>query len=160
MPSSSSPSPPRAPDEREPEPQGNPIRSVLAVGAGWLAMLVLGQLFLGVLASTMPSDVPTSEDAAPTGRGLAIWLVGMLPNGLVAGLITGRVAGWAPIAHAAALAGLIGFFAMTTSDEARGLPWWFALGRALVPAAAIVLGGIAARSVEARRRARRGPSAS
>ncbi|UJR79084.1 hypothetical protein [Sandaracinus amylolyticus] len=133
------------------EPKGTPIRSVLAVVAGWITLFVLGQLFLGVLASMMPGDIPSTEGAQPTERGLAMWLAGMLPNGIIAGLITARLAGWAPIAHAAVLGGIIGFFGMVSSDEARGLPAWFAIGRAFMPVVSIVLGGIAARAIEARR---------
>lgn len=141
---------------RAPEPPGSPLHSLLGLAAGWLALYVLGTLFLGVLASTLPHDIPSAEGAVPTERGLALWLAGMLPNGIVAGMITARIAGWAPIGHAVVLGGLIGFFGLVSSDEAHGLPGWFALGRAIVPTLAILAGGAIARSVGARRERSRG----
>lgn len=126
-------------------PPGSPIRSVLAVAAGWIVVMLLGQLLLRVLAATMGADFPTEEGSQPSERGLAIWIAGSVPNGIVAGLITARLAGWAPIAHAAVLAGIIGFFAMSSADQASELPGWFAIAWIVVPALAIALGGVVAR---------------
>lgn len=127
------------------DPPGSPIRSVLAVAAGWLVVMVMGQLLLGVLTSTMGADFPTEEGSQPTERGLALWIAGSVPNGIVAGLITARLAGWAPIAHAAVLAGIIGFFAMSSADQASDLPGWFAIAWIVVPPLAIALGGVVSR---------------
>ena len=135
---------------------GSPLRSLLGLVAGWFALYVLGTLFLGVLASMLPHDVPTGEDAVPTERGLALWLAGMVPNGIVAGMITARIAGWSPLGHAAVLGGIIGFFGMVSSDEAHGMPGWFALGRAIVPTLAILAGGAIARALDAKRGRSRG----
>ena len=132
-------------------PQGSPIRSLLGLIAGWFALYVLGTLYLGVLASTLPADIPSAEGAVPTERGLALWLAGMAPNGIVAGVITARIAGWAPIGHAAVLGGIIGFFGLVSSDEAHGMPAWFALGRAVLPTLAILAGGAIARVIDTRR---------
>ena len=121
------------------------MRSVLAVAAGWLVIMVLGQLLASVLGSTMSADFPTGEDSRPTDRGLAVWIAGSVPNGIVAGLITARIAGWAPIVHASVLAGVVGFFAMRNADRASGLPGWFAIAWIVVPPLAIVLGGVVSR---------------
>jgi uncharacterized membrane protein YhdT len=134
------------------EPPGSPLRSTLAVCAGYTVMWITAGLYGSLLFRFLPDHF---AEGAPTGTGLALLLAGALPSGLVAGLIAGRLAGWAHLVHAAALAGLIGFAGMMSSDAAQGTPAWFALGRILVPALAVVLGGLVARQADARLRARR-----
>lgn len=147
------------PAEREAPsgPPGSPLRSVLAIAVGWFVLTILGQLLFGVLSRWMAADFPTSEGTVPTERGLIVWLLGSLPNGILAGLLAARIAGWAPIAHSAVLGGIVGFFAMTSADRAHGLPWWFAIGWIVGPPLGIVLGGLIARL---RGRSARGPDRS
>lgn len=135
------------PTTREPAPggpgvpQGSPLRSIAAVMLGWLVLQwILWPLFGSMIARLFPGELDP-----PSERFLVAMTVGMLPNGLVAGLLTARVAGWAPIAHAAVLGGLIGFFGMMSSDAAHGLPGWFAIARVVVPAISVVIGGALAR---------------
>ena len=58
-----------------------------------------------------------------------------------AGLLASRIAGYARMAHVAALAGLLGLYAMTTMDQVHGLPGWFALGYACAGPLAVLVGG-------------------
>lgn len=150
------PTTPTTPEPAPPGPNGTPFRSLGAVAAGWAVLFVLGQLLLGVLASALPSDIPSVEGTVPTPRGLALFLLLGSANGVVAGLLTARLAGFAPVVHASALAAWIGFSAMMSSDAAQGLPFWFALGRVVTPALPIVLGGVLGKRLEARRTARAG----
>src|SRR5690606_33303404 len=126
-------------------PEGSPLRSVFAVVSGFVVLWILGALYASVVYSIASAQFP--EDEAPTTIGLALTLAGAVPNGIVAGLLVGRNAGLAPIAHAAVLAGLIGFFAMMSSDQAQGMPWWFALGRIVLPSLFVVLGGVIAKAM-------------
>lgn len=134
------------------DPQRSPLRSLLSVVAGWLVLWVAGGLYAAMLSRFAAAHYAGER---PSDVGLALLLAGALPNGVVGGLVTGRVAGFAPVAHAAVLAGLVGFFALMSSDQARGMPWWFAVGRAVVPGACIVIGGGIARLVAPRPKGRR-----
>lgn len=139
---------PRAASE-EGETGGSPIRSILAVVGGFVVLWILGGLYVGVLGSLAGDQFP--EGGVPTTTGLLLLLVGAVPNGIVAGLIVGRAAGHAPIVHAAVLGGLIGFVGMMSSEQAHGMPWWFALGRIALPILFLVLGGAIARATPPRR---------
>lgn len=127
------------------ESPGSPIRSLFAVIAGGLVVWMLGPLYMGVLVRLAADHFAGDR---PTDVGLALLLAGWLPNGVLGGLLTGRLAGVAPIVHAAVLGSLFGFVAMMSMDQARGLPWWFALGLVLAPAVSVVLGGVVARITE------------
>lgn len=120
----------------------SPGRSALSIFAGFVVLNILGFLF-SVMASTLwPALFPTGEGAQPTTAGLELWLVGELVNALAAGLLAARLAGRAPVAHAAVLAALNGFFAMTAMGELRAMPTWFALGFALTAPVGILAGGL------------------
>lgn len=133
--------------------QGNPFRSLFAVVSGFVVLWLLGALYVGVVGSVAAGQFP--EDESPTTVGLALLLLGIVPNGIVAGLLTGRIAGFAPVVHAAVLGGLVGFLGMMSSDQARGMPWWFALGRIVLPTIFVVLGGVIARARPQRPAAKR-----
>lgn len=130
--------------ETDHTPPGSPLRSVFAVIAGFVALWILGNLYISVVYSLATAQFPVEERA--TDRGLLLLLAGAVPNGIVAGLLVGRVAGFAPIAHAAVLGGLIGFIGMMSSDDARGMPFWFALGRIALPTLSVILGGLIAKT--------------
>ena len=139
-----------APEQRE--RSGSPAQSALAVFAGFVAFTILNALYGSVVYRVAAAEFPEAEgEGTITSLGMILTLAGGLPNGVIAGVVVGRFAGFAPIAHAAVLAGVIGFYAMMSSHLARGLPWWFALGRIVIPSLAILLGGRAARVVEARK---------
>jgi hypothetical protein len=129
----------------------SPARSAIAVLGGVVVYWILLSLFMGITVSMLPSLFPREEGATlPTG-GLAAILLGELVNGLVAGLLTARIAGRAPLAHTAALAGLLGLYAMTSMDQVRGMPGWFALGFACMGPLAVMIGGaVAGRVIAAR----------
>jgi hypothetical protein len=131
---------------------------VLSLVAGYVVMWITAGLYGAMVVRLVPDDFPAH--GAPTERGMVLILGGALPSGIVAGLITGRLAGWAPLVHVIVLAALIGFLGALSSDQARGLPGWFALGRILVPVVALVFGGVIARATVARQRPRRAPTAS
>lgn len=139
-PGTKAPGTPRPP---EGVPEGSPLRSIAAVMLGWLVL----QWVLWPLFGAMIARIFAGELDPPSERFLAAMTLGMLPNGIVAGLLTARVAGWAPLAHAAVLGGLIGFFGMMSSDAAQGLPGWFAIARVVVPAISVVIGGAVSRLI-------------
>ncbi|MDQ3035355.1 MAG: hypothetical protein M3Y87_23325 [Myxococcota bacterium] len=143
----------RAPQATADDPEGNPFRSLFAVISGFVVLWILGALYVGVLGSLAGAQFP--GEGPPTTVGLALLLLGIAPNGIVAGLLTGRVAGFAPIVHAAVLGGLVGFVGMMSSDQAQGMPWWFALGRIVLPTVFVVLGGAIARVAPRRAVAKR-----
>lgn len=119
-------------------------RSVGAVFAGYVTLIVLRFLFMAMAGAVFASFYPSEEGASPTFEGLVLLLVGDAVNGALAGLLTGRLAGRATLAHAAALAGFCGYLAMTAMDQVAGMPGWFALGFAVAAPLGIVLGGLAA----------------
>ena len=131
----------------------SPFASAAAVAAGFGANWFLGGLSGVALASLFPAEFPIGDPPQPTTVGLVLTTLAMALNATVAGLLVGRIAPIAPVVHASILAGLFGMFALTSMDQARGLPGWFALCFAFVPPAACVLGGWLARVVK-RRRAR------
>ncbi len=140
---------------RRAEPSAlSPARSALSVLGGVVAYWILLSLFMGVAASVLPSLFPREEGASLTPFGMVAIVVGELANGLVAGLLTARLAGRAPLAHTAALAGLLGLYAMTSMDQVRGMPGWFALGFACTGPLAVMIGGAVAGRVMARPTAR------
>lgn len=145
----------RVPSETATSPEnestGSPLRSVFAVISGFVVLWILGMLYATVVYSVASAHFP--DEQPPTTVGLALTLAGALPNGIVAGLMVGRIAGFAPIVHAAVLGGVIGFFAMMSSDQARGMPWWFALGRVVLPTLFVVLGGAIAKAMARSKRA-------
>ncbi len=129
----------------ETEPQvGSPLKSVFAVVVGFIVSWILGYLYMAVIYSLATPQFPTEERA--TSLGLLLLLAGAVPNGIVAGLLVGRLAGVAPVAHAAVLGGLIGFIGMMSSDDAQGMPFWFALGRIALLPLFIVVGGFVAKT--------------
>ena len=137
---SSAPAPEAASDER------SPFRSGLAIGLGFVAFQILGSLYGAIVYRLAAAEFAEAQDGGrPTDLGLGLVLAGALPNGLVAGAATARFSGRSPLGHAAVLAGLMAFLGMVTSGEAQGLPGWFALGRALAPPVAVLLGGLAGR---------------
>lgn len=109
--------------------------------AGVIVYWLLLSLFMGMTAALFPSLYPREEGAAQTTSGLVMVLVGEAVNGAVAGLLASRIAGYARMAHALALAGLLGLYAMTTMDQVHGLPGWFALGYACAGPLAVLVGG-------------------
>lgn len=132
----------------------SPLASAAAIAVGFGANWFLGGLSGVTLASLFPAEFPLGDPPRPTTLGLVLTTVAMALNAMLAGLLCGRLAPVAPIVHASILAGLFGMFAMTSMDQARGLPGWFALAFAFVPPASVVLGGALAK-LAARRRARR-----
>lgn len=137
--------------ERSPAPSALSIpRSIGAVFAGYVTLLVLRFLFMAMAGALFSSLYPSEEGASPTAEGLVLLLVGDAVNGALAGLVAGRIAGRATFAHAAALAGLCGYLAMTSMDQVAGMPGWFALGFALAAPLGILAGGLAAGRVIAR----------
>jgi hypothetical protein len=130
------------------EPHGSPIRSLFSVIVGWVVLWLLGALYASVVYRLAPAHFPA--EAPPTATGMALMLAGAVPNGIVGGLITARLAGVAPLVHAAILAGVLGFFGLMSSDAALGMPGWFAIARPLLLPLAIVGGGAIARWVPAR----------
>lgn len=139
-------------DPTQPRAGGSPAQSALAVFAGFVAFTLLNALYGSVVYRLASSEFPDAEgEGTLSTLGMGLTLGGYLPNGMLAGVVTGRFAGFAAIAHAAVLAGVIGFYAMMSSHVARGLPGWFALGRIVVPSLAIVVGGAIARASQARR---------
>lgn len=130
----------------------SPAQSAIAVFAGFVTFTLLNALYGSVVYRMASSEFPDAEgEGTMTTLGMALTLGGYLPNGVLAGVVVGRFAGFAAIAHAAVLAGVIGFYAMMSSHVARGLPWWFALGRIVAPSLAILAGGAIARVVDAKR---------
>lgn len=150
-----------APDDKKPPPTGmaavSPLASAASVAVGFAANWLLSGLAGSALASLFSADFPMpgpdGEMPHPTDTGLLLLTLSMAFNGLVAGLLVGRLAPIAPIVHAGVLAGIFGMFAMTGMDQARGLPGWFAIAFAIVPPAACVLGGYLAKLGTARRAA-------
>jgi hypothetical protein len=130
--------------ETDHTPPGSPLQSAFAVVAGFVVSWILGYLYVSVVYSLATPQFPAEERA--TDLGLLLLLAGAVPNGIVAGLLVGRLAGFAPVAHAAVLGGLIGFIGMMSSDEARGMPFWFALGRIALPTLFIIVGGFIAKA--------------
>jgi hypothetical protein len=118
-----------------------PGRSALSVFAGFVVLQILGYLFAFMAGTLFPALYPAGEGAHPTTNGLVLWLVGETVNGVLAGWLASRLAGRAPIAHAAVLAALSGFFAMTAMGELNTMPGWFAIGFALTAPVGCVLGG-------------------
>lgn len=127
-----------------PEPASvvSPGRSALAVFAGFVVLQILGVLFSVMVGTLFPALYPAGEGAQPTTNGLALWLLGELVNSTLAGWLVARLAGRAPIAHGAVLAGLAGFFAMTAMGELRTMPVWFVIGFAVTAPIGCVLGGV------------------
>ncbi len=128
----------------------SPAKSALAVLAGFVVLWVLRILFLMTAGALFPSLYPAEEGAHPTTNGLVLSLVGELINATLAGLVVGRLAGRAPIAHAGILAGLCGFFALTSMDQVIGFPGWFAIGFAVTAPIGLLVGGLIASRVRAR----------
>jgi hypothetical protein len=120
-------------------PQRSLFRSIVSIVGGFVVLAIVGILTSMLLGAVAASEFPAG--ASPTTLGLALYVGISIPNGLVAGVLTGRLAGSAPIAHAAVLAGVIAWQSMMTSEMAQGMPGWFAIARVVVPAAAIVIGG-------------------
>ena len=123
----------------------SPGRSALGVFAGFVVLQILGMLFLLMAGSMFPSLYPSGEGAQPTTNGLVLSLVAEFANALVAGLITARLAGRAPMVHATVLAALVGFFSMAAMGDLRTMPGWFALGFVLLAPIGCLLGGLVAR---------------
>lgn len=144
------------PMDRTDEAHPSPLRSVLALAGGWIALYVLGVLFGAALGVFLPDDV---NQQTPTHRFLIAFLLSTIPNGLASGVLTARIAGWGPLGHTAVLAGYIALMGMLTSDQAHGLPWWFALGRIVLPALAVWCGGLAFRVLRHSQTAARGSTA-
>lgn len=132
----------------------SPGRSALSVFAGFVLLFVLGLLAALTLPAIAPALYPTGEHAVPTTSGLVLWLAAEAVNGVLAGLVTGRLAGRAPVAHAAALGALNGFYAMTAMGELSSMPGWFAVGYALSAPLGCIGGGLLAARVGARAAAR------
>jgi hypothetical protein len=126
--------------EKPPPSAVSPARSALAVFAGVIVYWFLLSLFMGMSAALVPSLYPREEGQSQTTAGLVTILVGEVLNGMIAGLLASRIAGRAPMAHAAALAGLLGLYAMTTMDQVQGLPGWFAMGFACAGPVAVLAG--------------------
>lgn len=131
----------------EPDASLSPGRSALAVIAGFAVLWILRVLFMLMAGTLFASLYPSGEGAIPTSRGLLLSLFAELVNGALAGLVTGRLAGRSPIAHAAILAGLFGFLGMTSMDQATGMPAWFAIGFAVVAPIGTLVGGVVASRV-------------
>lgn len=119
--------------------------------AGFVLLFVLGLLASFTLPALVPALYPTGEHATPTTNGLVLWLAAEAVNGVLAGLVTGRLAGRAPLAHAATLGALNGFYAMTAMGELTAMPGWFAMGYALSAPIGCLVGGLVASRVGARR---------
>lgn len=133
------------------EPPINAFGSLLAILGGWLTVLLLGFLTFPMLVAILPDEFARGEEGHTSALGLSMTLLSYALNGLLGGFVTGRLAGFAPIIHATVLGAFVGFAGLMSSDAAQGMPWWFALGRAVVPGIGIVLGGAVARVVAARR---------
>lgn len=133
------------------DPPINAFGSLLAILGGWLTVLLLGFLTFPMLVAILPNEFARGEEGQTSALGFAMTLVSYALNGLLGGFVTGRLAGFAPIIHAAVLGAFVGFAGLMSSDAALGMPWWFALGRAVVPGIGIIAGGAVARVVAARR---------
>jgi hypothetical protein len=127
-----------------PAPALSPVRSALAVLAGFVALGVTNLLFMIVAGSVLASLYPSGEGAIPTDAGLALMLVAGVVNGTAAGLVTARIAGHAPFAHAAALTAVFGFYTIGSIDQVRGYPGWFVIGLVLAAPLGTMLGAFVA----------------
>lgn len=117
------------------------LRSVLAVAAGYLLLMAVTLAF-----SSAAGFVFT---LALRGRGDALLAVVHLAcaglGGVAGGLATARIAGRAPVAHAAALAALLLTVAVVSvARPAPGIeppPAWYLLTTGVVAGAGALLGG-------------------
>lgn len=128
----------------------SPAKSALSIFAGFVVLNVLGVAFSFMAGTLWPALFPSGEGAQPTGNGLEIWLVAETLNGAAAGLVAARLAGRAPLAHAAILAAVNGVLALTALGELRTMPGWFAIGFIATAPLGIMLGGLVASRVRAR----------
>ncbi len=118
--------------------------------AGFVVLQILGVLFSLMAGTLWPALYPSGEGAGPTDGGLGLWLAAELANATLAGLLTARLAGRAPVAHAAVLAAINGFFSMAAMGELRALPGWFAIGFVALAPLGCLLGGLVASRVRPR----------
>ncbi len=138
-------------------PVPSPLRSTLAVLAGFGLNWFLAGAGAAMLASLFPEHFPpASEGAPPTPSALGLVLVTATfsANALLAGVLTGRIASYAPVVHAGILAGVFGLLALWGLDQARGQPGLFALAFVGLPPLFAVLGGLVARRAALGRSAR------
>ncbi|MFO0686363.1 MAG: hypothetical protein U0234_30145 [Sandaracinus sp.] len=147
------PTPPSSAPAVSAEGAISPGRSALSVLAGFVLLFVLGLLASLTLPALAPALYPMGEHATPTTNGLALWLAAEAVNGALAGLVTARLAGRAPFAHAATLGALNGFYAMTAMGELSSMPGWFAIGYALSAPIGCLAGGLVATRVGKRAKA-------
>jgi hypothetical protein len=131
-------------------PALSPVRSALAVLAGFVALGVTNILFMLVAGSALASLYPAGEGAIPTVTGLRLMLAAGVVNGTAAGLVTARIAGRAPFAHAAALTAVFGFYTVGSIDQLRGYPGWFVIGFVLAAPIGTMLGALVASRIRAR----------
>lgn len=142
------------------QPVPSPLRSTLAVLAGFGLNWFLAGAGAAMLAALFPDHFPAPLEEGvppvPTTTGLALVTVMFSANALLSGVLTGRVAVHAPLVHAGILAGVFGLLALWGLDQARGMPGLFAVAFVVLPPIFAVLGGLVAQRA-ARMRAARAP---
>lgn len=142
------------------QPVPSPLRSTLAVLAGFALNWFLAGAGAATLAALFPSHFPPAPadgtPPVPTTTGLVLITVVFSANALLAGVLTGRAAVHAPVVHAGILAGVFGLLALWGLDQARGMPGLFAIAFVVLPPIFALLGGMIAQRA-ARRRAARAP---
>jgi hypothetical protein len=118
------------------------VRSALAVLAGFVANGVTNLLFMIVAGSALASQYPSGPGAIPTTVGLALMLAAGVVNGTAAGLVTTRIAGHAPFAHALALTAVFGLYTVGSIEQVRGYPGWFVIGLVLAAPLGTMIGAL------------------
>jgi hypothetical protein len=139
-------------------PIPSPLRSTLAVLAGFGLNWFLAGAGAGMLAALFPEHFPPAPadgtPPAPSTLGLVLVTATFSANALLAGVLAGRIASYAPVVHAGILAGVFGLLALWGLDQARGQPGLFALAFVGLPPLFAVLGGLVAQRAAKRRDAR------
>lgn len=140
------------------QPVPSPLRSTVAVIAGVVLNIFLAGVGSGMLGALFPDHFPAPTEGTPTPvpttTGLMLVSIVFSANAVLAGVLTGRIASYAPVVHAGILAGVFGLFALWGLDQARGMPGLFAIAFVVLPPAFALLGGAIAQRAATLRAAR------
>jgi hypothetical protein len=123
-------------------------------GLNWFLAGAGAAMLAALFGAHFPPPPADGTPPIPTSTGLVLVTAMFSANALLAGVLTGRIASYAPVAHAGILAGVFGLFALWGLDQARGMPGLFAIAFVVSPPLFALLGGVVAQRAATRRAAR------